>query len=223
MTRLFLLVLVIVARPAGAQTTPRERLDAHDARCTRAPQPADTVAADVHLRRELIAMRAADQADRAFTATLGAGTPPDSLLHRMAAGDTVRTARLREVVAAHGWPTAARVGRDGAEAAFLILQHSPDHVLQALMLPDVTQAAARGEIDGQAVALLTDRARGHAGLPQLYGTQIELVGGRYAPVPIADPDGVDDRRAALCVMPLDLYLLLAEEGFGVRDHGLFDD
>ncbi|NNF59518.1 MAG: hypothetical protein HKN04_14880 [Rhodothermaceae bacterium] len=134
---------------AAAQTpdpmaTPRERMDTHVQTCIHLPEPADTVASAPTLRRELLAMAEADQADRAFTEALGAGPPLDSLTQQMAYRDSLRTDRLREVVTEHGWPTAALVGRDGANAAFLLLQHAPDGVLQALLLPDLIAAYERG-------------------------------------------------------------------------------
>jgi hypothetical protein len=221
------LALALAALPAAAQTSvpsPRERYAAHAAACQRPPAPADTAAADPVLRRELLALEAADQADRAFTSTLGTEPPPDALVRRLLHGDSLRTTRLRAIVAAHGWPTAALVGRDGVHAAFLLLQHATDPVLQALLLPDLVAAYARGEVDGDAVALLTDRARLHAGLPQRYGTQGELRGDHYAVrEPLEDPAGLDARRASLCLLPIDLYLMGMEEVYGLRDHGLFDD
>ncbi|NNF59519.1 MAG: hypothetical protein HKN04_14885 [Rhodothermaceae bacterium] len=72
------------------------------------------------------------------------------------------------------------------------------------------------------MALLTDRTRLKAGLLQRYGTQLRQQGDRFTIQPVEDPDGLAERRAALCLLPLDLYLMMAEESSGLRDHGLFD-
>lgn len=216
--------LAAAALPLAAQT-PAEQMAAFYAAhpACAAPPPADpTAPAEPALRDELLAMVAADQADRAFLQTLGAAAPPDSLVQRMARADTLRTGRLREIVAAGGWPTADRVGRDGVQAAFLVLQHSPDAVLQAILLPDVEAAYARGDVSGDAVALLTDRARVHAGLPQRYGSQARIEDGAvvFAPTQAGD---VDARRAALCMVPQAVYRAVLEEAYGLRDHGLLPD
>ena len=61
---------------------------------------------------------------------------------------------------------------------------------------------------GQSFALLSDRTRLALGQTQLYGSQ--LWGRQESPgwvVPrLEDPDGVDARRAALGMMPLEQYL-----------------
>lgn len=212
------------ALPLAAQT-PAEQLAAFAAAhpaCVAPPPPDIRDPSEPALRDELLAMAAADQADRAFTHTMGTAAPPDSLTRRMAAGDTLRTARLRGVLAGGGWPTAARVGRGGVQAAFLLLQHSPDAVLQALFLPDVQAAYDRGEVSGDALGLLTDRVRGHAGLPQRYGTQARFVDGDVVFAP-TEPGDVDARRAALCMVPHAVYRAMMEEGYGIRDHGLLPD
>lgn len=226
-TPVLIAILAALAVPSAARAqtpdttgTPRERFMAVMMACAHPPSPEDTVAADPALRRELLRMVADDQRDREFTRTLGAAAPPDSLLRRMEAADSARTERLRAVVREGGWPSARQVGRDGANAAFLLLQHAPDAVFQALMLPEVEAAYRRGELEGQDVALLTDRVRQRAGLRQRYGMQPELRDGRYVLGDVEDPEGLAARRAALCVLPVDLYLMLMEEMYGLRDHGM---
>src|SRR5688572_19599729 len=39
-------------------------------------------------------------------------------------GDTARTARMKEILEKHGWPTFDLVGEDGEDAAWAIVQHS---------------------------------------------------------------------------------------------------
>ncbi|MGD2109344.1 MAG: hypothetical protein PVI86_08115, partial [Phycisphaerae bacterium] len=38
--------------------------------------------------------------------------------------DRRHTARMKEIVAGHGWPTRTAVGSDGARAAWLLVQHA---------------------------------------------------------------------------------------------------
>jgi hypothetical protein len=75
------------------------------------------------------------------------------------------------------------------------------------MLPAIEQARRRGDLDGGAVAMLTDRIEVKAGHGQIYGTQLSLKGGRWVltspryrrqpPRSILWPRGLrDDRPAA---------------------------
>jgi Family of unknown function (DUF6624) len=101
-------------------------------------------------------------------------------------GDAARTKRLKETVAAYGWPTVALIGRDGVDAAWLILQHSPDTSWQEEMLPRLQAPSEAGDIPQADVALLTDRVLVHAGRPQRYGSSFSIVSGRLVADAIED-------------------------------------
>ncbi|MEN5289190.1 DUF6624 domain-containing protein [Stenotrophomonas lactitubi] len=73
---------------------------------------------DPELRGELLGMKDADQAVRDLPLT----TEGEERV--LSAVDGVHTARLKAIVAAHGWPTVAQVGQDGAAAAWLLAQHA---------------------------------------------------------------------------------------------------
>jgi hypothetical protein len=161
-----------------------------------ATTPAPTPAADAALRDELLAMLAADQADRA-------GTEPPDLRAEQA-----RTDRLAQVVAERGWPTRTLVGSDGATAAWVIAQHSDlDPAFQTRALELMRAAAAAGEADPGELAYLVDRVAANAGRPQTYGTQAGCADdGTPQPAPIAEPERVDALRAEVGLAPLAEYL-----------------
>ena len=108
--------------------------------------------------------------------------------------------RLREIIDDGGWPGLSRVGVEGAEAAWLIAQHS---VVVDLMLGErcvrlLGAAVEASDAPARHLAILTDAVRWQQGLPQLYGS-VHVVDPRsqtVVPWPIEDPDGVDERRAA---------------------------
>lgn len=148
------------------------------------------------LRAELIRM---DEYDQVVRAELAAD---DSLFDgyhpRMAAVHDANAARLRAIIAAHGWPTERLVGVDGAKAAHRIAQHSinhPEFMRECRRLLD--EASARGEAPRWQFAYIDDRIRVFEGMKQRYGTQWR--GGPHGlePYPIEDPDHVDERRAEL--------------------------
>lgn len=149
------------------------------------------------LRDELLALRAADldlRAELIREGTLFAGYHP-----RMAELHRQHNARLREILAVHGWPGRRLVGDEGAAAAWLLLQHAIlDPPLMRMALPLVAQAVADEDCEAAALAMLTDRILTLEGKPQRYGTQHDWdAAGRLSPLPIEAPDTVDDRRRAV--------------------------
>lgn len=183
MSRLALAALVVVTTSCSTGGIPAE------------PTPVSTAAANPALRDELLAMLAADQAER---------------LDEAAAidGDRSRTQRLRQIIAEHGWPTRTLVGDDGATAAWAIAQHSDlDQQFQQQALELMRQAVAAGEADPGELAYLVDRVAANAGQPQTYGTQMGCTeSGEPQLAPLAEPDRVDELRGEAGLPPLEEYL-----------------
>src|ERR1044071_5785541 len=76
------------------------------------------------------------------------------LLMRMAEADAQNTLWLDEVIQQQGWPAKSLVGEDGAQAAFLIVQHSPAPPFQKKCLALLEQAVAQNEADAINLAYL---------------------------------------------------------------------
>jgi hypothetical protein len=114
-------------------------------------------------------------------------------------------ARLAALIDAHGWPGRSRVGQDGARAAWLILQHAignPPLMRRGLTL--LRGGVSEGEVSALEFAMLEDRIRTFEGRPQRYGTQFDWdEHGRWSPLPLEDPAGVDARRREIGLGPLD--------------------
>jgi hypothetical protein len=150
------------------------------------------------LAQELIALT---DEDRALQAGALSGDPAARLAHRRV---TVRNAdRLAELLDAGGWPTVSLVGAEAARRAFLIAQHADQQLdLQRRVLPLLAAAVEAGEADPSTLAMLRDRILVNEGRPQIYGTQIAGVAdGAPVPWPVADPDGMDARRAEAGLAP----------------------
>ena len=168
------------------------------------------------LRQELLAMAEKDQAIRqAYGAAVqehGHNAPQaDSLRTVMTTIDQAHEARLKEMVATHGWPKRRLVSRDGAHAAWLVLQHGSLD-FQVEMLPLLLEAAEQGEASWTDAAYLQDRVLFYQGKPQIYGTQLrEYDDGHLEVAPIEDEAQVDERRAHVGLPPLADYL----RGFGI--------
>jgi Family of unknown function (DUF6624) len=168
------------------------------------------------LREELLAMKDTDQNVRQEWITILSAQPTDTLalvkvVKKMDSIDNHNTTVLKDVIGRYGWPTAKSVGRNGIGAALLILQHSRDTLFQRTCLPLLQNAYDRGDVPGEALALLTDRILVHEGKPQLYGSQANIVDGKIILNPIADSINVDARRAKLGLSPLAQYIKLLEQ------------
>ena len=152
------------------------------------------------------------RADQHVRAGFGAGGQIDSAqAAAMARTDSSNTTWLKAHVCRWGWPTVSQVGREAVDAAFLIVQHAVhDTAFMRAMLPAIQEGFGRGDLEGGAVAMLTDRLEVKAGRPQIYGTQLSLKGGRWVLDPIADSAGVDSRRRKLGLPPLAEYLRLID-------------
>ncbi len=112
--------------------------------------------------------------------------------------DSDNTAWMREVIEKHGWPGEAMVGEEGAQAAWLLVQHADqDPAFQRRCLELLTQAHKKGDASAQHVAYLTDRVFLAEGKPQVYGTQFHTVDGKLIPRPIENEAEVDQRRSAM--------------------------
>ena len=146
-------------------------------------------------------MAAEDQEMRAELAA--DGSLFDGYHPRMAEVHRRDAARLAAILDRHGWPGRALVGEDGAAAAWLVLQHAigdPPLMRRGLQL---LGSLALGEVDPARLAMLEDRVRAFEGRPQRYGTQYDWdEHGQLAPLPIADPERVDELRRSVGLGPL---------------------
>jgi hypothetical protein len=128
-----------------------------------------------------------------------AGTLFDGYHPQMEALHKQNSARLEEILTKHGWPGQSLVGRHGAAAAWLILQHaisSPSLMRRAL--PLLQAASQLGEVEAQHVALLEDRICIWENRPQRYGTQYDWdENGEMNPFPIANIEQVDELRRSV--------------------------
>jgi hypothetical protein len=170
------------------------------------------------LRKELLEMEQRDQDARsrmvaAMAAADLADDDPTRVHTRQVDADNLR--RLKHIIIQDGFPTITLVGVDGVQAAFLLTQHADtDPEFQEKILKVVTQRYQSGEINGNALALLTDRVLRAKGKPQRYGTQFEERDGDWKPQPLADESHVDERRHALGLVSLANYSCVIHAAYG---------
>jgi hypothetical protein len=149
------------------------------------------------LRQELLALREEDM--RVRDEIIKGRSSFDGYDPRMEEVHKRNVARLKEIIAEHGWAGRSLVGEDGAIAAWFIAQHAiGDPPFQRRALELLREAHNKGEVSATALAFLEDRICVFEGRPQIYGTQFEPdEHGISQPCPIADPEHVNERRKAL--------------------------
>ncbi|WP_223167272.1 DUF6624 domain-containing protein [Nonomuraea sp. SYSU D8015] len=151
------------------------------------------------LRAELLQMLKVDQEQRTLEAS-------EEQWNRV---EKANTDRMRQILDAHGWPGYAMVGKDGAHAAWALIQHADrDLDLQRRGLELMRQAVEKGDADSSDLAYLVDRVRVAENKPQVYGTQWETgPQGDWRPrTRIENEAQVDERRAEVGLKPLKEYL-----------------
>ncbi|BCJ38713.1 hypothetical protein Athai_62160 [Actinocatenispora thailandica] len=125
------------------------------------------------------------------------------------------TARLRRIVAAHGWPGRSLVDTDGADAAWLVLQHASSGVPSLgtpenlafcrACIPLLARAVRSGDAQPRQLAATVDSLRGLDGLPPVYAvltSDYRIEDGRpefRRPVQVAD---IDRERSRIGLPPL---------------------
>lgn len=179
------------------------------------------------LRTELLARRAADQGNRLKLLALlrknggrpegDAATEFQELAGVIQETDEKNTKWLKGAVEKHGWPGIALVGKDGAEAAFVLAQHGRDAEFQKKCLELLTAAVKAKDASATHLAYLTDRTRVAAGEKQVYGTELAEKDGTVVPAPIEDEAKVDERRKEVGLPPLAEALKKARADRGLPD------
>lgn len=108
--------------------------------------------------------------------------------------------QLGSLVVESGWPSCAAVGEDASLAALQILLHSRDAVLMDLCQQLLTMAVDERHSPAIHLAYVTDAGAVLRNAPQVYGTAIDPA--LLRPYPIADPEGVEERRRSVGLPPL---------------------
>jgi hypothetical protein len=125
------------------------------------------------------------------------------------------TRQLRQIVQRIGWPGRGLVGEDGADAAWLVLQHACSQVttvgtadslaLVRQCLPLLQRAVEVAEAHPRHLAACTDGLARALGEPPEYGVlslDVTVVDGVPQVRATADLDALDRRRAAIGLPPL---------------------
>ena len=162
-----------------------------------------------HLKDQLLRMRYRDDSVREQLSSEGSlfkGYHPV-----MEAVHLENAEHLQRIVQEHGWPCTDLVGKDGAEAAWLLLQHSigsPTLMRDCRALIELE--CRSGRAPWWQFACLDDRIRVFEKKPQRYGSQFELKPNGPEINELEDPSQVDQWRKDVGLGPLSEVLARAQ-------------
>jgi hypothetical protein len=126
--------------------------------------------------------------------------------------DSINLVKVKAIIDTYGWVGADEVGKQGAKAIFLVIQHA-DSLTQVTYLPAMREAVKNGKALPQDLALLEDRVLTKQGKEQIYGSQVRTnETGKYEFYPIKDEVNVNKRRASVGLEPLEKYA----KHFGIK-------
>jgi uncharacterized protein DUF6624 len=150
--------------------------------------------------------------------TLLEWTPPEQApaeVRRVLEVVSSNTQRLRAIVERYGWPGRSLVGEDGADAAWLLLQHAgsgvptigtpENHAFRRSCVPLLEQAVRAGEAHPRHLAWTVDGIQSVAGEPPVFAvlaSDYAIVGGEPVFRCPVDPAAIDLRRAEIGLPPL---------------------
>jgi hypothetical protein len=185
--------------------------------------PADTVAfCAARLKLDRLQARARRQApsnpalratiQQLFTKDQAVRQPDGFDREKMMQTDREREAPLAAILDRYGVPTYAMVGVDGAGQFATMIQHQPPE-FRRKALPKLKANVDAGQADAGNYTKMYDRALRDEGRNQLYGEQLECndANPELREAPIDDEAHVNERRAALGLMRMELYARLVVE------------
>jgi hypothetical protein len=182
--------------------------------------PADAASyCAVHVRQEAIKTQAkkhapsnprlSEQIEELFKADQSVREKNEFDMHNMLQTDREHAPALEEIFAKYGVPTYRMVGPQAASDFVTMIQHqSPE--FRRKVLPKLKANVHAGEADPGSYAMVFDRSQTDAGKKQLYGQNLtcDTENPKLHIGSIEDEDNVNQRRAAIGLMRLELYVQL---------------
>lgn len=165
-----------------------------------------------HWRKKLLPMAEKDKTVREELAKTGELF--DGYAPKMEKVHLENAAELEKMMRENGeWLGKSAVGVDGAEAAWLIVQHAislPEFSRKCLKL--LQAAVEKGEAEAWQAAYLQDRIHCFEGKPQKYGTQSDWnVTGKMQVHTLENEEKVNDYRAEVGLEPIEKLVRESEE------------
>jgi hypothetical protein len=130
---------------------------------------------------------------------------------KMNVTDAANAPLLQDILSKYGVPGYAMVGPQATSDFVLMIQHQSPQFREQV-LPKLKALVSAGEADPGSYAMVYDLSQRDAGKKQLYGERLECKAGETMhEAPIEDEPHVNQRRAELGLMRVELYASLVAE------------
>lgn len=164
----------------------------------------------------------ADQSVRQWALNMSSLSPEEIATYstKMVETDSLNRVAVANILDNDGWPDG--LSDKANKAIWLVIVHS-DIDFQEKYLPYIESKANEGIVDKAEFATLHDKMMTHKGLPQRYGTQVNMdiliVGDTEESKtvslwPVEDMEHLDSLRASVGLQPIDEYLETVRESVG---------
>jgi hypothetical protein len=132
-----------------------------------------------------------------------------ALQKQLAADDSVTLIKILSIVNTWGWKGAKHYGEAAPWVLIITFMHA-DITIQKKYFAFLERAAKQGLLPPYGFAIIADRIALQETGYQIYGTQVKLIRGivkQYEPLPIINPDELNNRLGTLGLSSYDHYLL----------------
>ena len=121
--------------------------------------------------------------------------------------DSLNLRVVERILTNCGWLGPSLIGPDANSTLFMVIQHA-DLAAQEKYVSMMSEAVKQGTLRAASFALLQDRMALRKGQKQIYGSQIawNMKTNQYYVLALEDPDGVDQRRKSVGLVPLAVYI-----------------
>ena len=164
----------------------------------------------------------ADQSVRQWVQNMSSLSPDEIVAYsiKMVETDSLNRVAVANILDKEGWPNG--LSDKANKAIWLVIVHS-DIDFQEKYLPYVESKVNDGIVDKAEFATLYDKMMKHKGLPQRYGTQVNMdiliVGDieeskTISLWPVEDMEHLDSIRASVGLQPIEEYLEIVRESVG---------
>lgn len=145
------------------------------------------------------------------------GTPTADVVEQRNVVDKANREWLAEYLVDRDWPGRSEVGKDGAHAAWIIVQHANDDMAFQRRCLSMMRNAPQGEVASIDIAYLTDRVLVRSGKNQIYGTQVQMNGGEFRIASVHEPEKLNARREAIGLESIETYLDTIRANYQARN------
>lgn len=138
------------------------------------------------------------------------------VLRKIHQTDSLNYLNIRKIFYEIGYPNIPKVGETSAHNFWTLVQHADKYPLfQDSVLTFMKEELKLGNVGQNDYAYLVDRVKVNLGEKQIYGTQmrINIAHNTYEPLPVIEPQYLDDRRKEMNLPPMKFYISAMNERY----------